>query len=117
MRKKTPPPWLHKAYQIALRSLASGVTAEEVAAALGWSTNHFLSRFKQQTGVTFGTWLRSVRVHRAARLLAGGATVLEAALSVGYSDPRGLQRAFRAVHGCTPTQYVSRGRDRRFKSR
>ena len=113
MRTAAPPPWLRRAYRVAIRSLAAGVTAEQVAASIGYSTNHFLARFRKQTGITFGVWLRTVRVRRAARLIEEGATVLDAALSVGYSDARGLQRAFRAIHGCTPTQYVTRRRERR----
>lgn len=45
-------------------------------------------------------------IKEAKRLVQRGATVLEAALAVGYVDPRGLQRAAKKVEGRTPSSWA-----------
>lgn len=95
--------WAMRAMRVTIRGLPDGITGAEVAAALGCSPNHFYTRFHREAGLPFGSWLRQVRVRRALRELRRGASVLEAALAVGYADSRGLQRAFRLEIGRSPS--------------
>ncbi len=97
--------WLLAAKKAALEQLRYGATAGQVARALGCSESYFLTRLRRLEGVTFGSWLRGVRVRRAQRLLLHGATVEEAAEKVGYADARGLQRAFQRETGQPPGRW------------
>jgi len=62
-----------------------------------------------QSGVTFGEWVRSERLRRAAQALRDP-TLAEAPVStigraVGFQDHSSFSRAFRDHFGCTPSQW------------
>ncbi len=67
----------------------------------------YLSRtFRSETGKTISTYLREIRIRRAAQLLEGGAfNVTEAAYEVGYSSLGQFSRAFARIVGTTPAKY------------
>ncbi|MEF3306366.1 AraC family transcriptional regulator [Paenibacillus sp. GYB003] len=67
----------------------------------------YLSRiFKQMAGRTFTDYLHSLRVGRAASLLATTSmSVTEIAIDVGFDQTRTFTRAFKDVKGTTPKQY------------
>lgn len=69
----------------------------------------YLSRiFKQSAGKTLTEYLHSLRVSRAASLLATTAmSITDIALEVGFDHTRTLTRTFKEAHGTTPKQYRS----------
>lgn len=69
---------------------------------------HYLSRtFTEVEGRTFTLWLRSIRIARAADLIASGrCNVSEAAIEVGYRSFSHFSRAFFEEKGVVPSRWV-----------
>lgn len=82
------------------------VTLTELAAVAGLSRFELVRRFGQQTGVTPHAFQINVRVERARRLLAGGATPAEVAAVCGFADQPHLTRVFKRAVGVTPARYA-----------
>ncbi|MEU5993389.1 AraC family transcriptional regulator [Spirillospora sp. NPDC047418] len=82
------------------------VTVADLAADVGWSRKHLTNRFREQAGLPPKVMARVLRFRRAVGLLTGGAGFAEAASACGYYDQAHLNREFRALSGCTPTELV-----------
>lgn len=82
------------------------VTVAGLAADVGWSRKHLTTRFREQAGLPPKVMARVLRFQRAVELLSGGAGFTEAALACGYYDQAHLNREFRALSGCTPTELI-----------
>lgn len=62
--------------------------------------------FLRETGLTFGQWRQQMRLQAALEQLAAGASVTEAAFSVGYADVSSFIAAFKLLFGKTPSQIL-----------
>jgi AraC-like DNA-binding protein len=93
-------------------------SVQELADGTGWSRRHLLTRFRQQVGLAPKPAARVLRFRTAARMLVppavdGGPGVAvprvlaDVAATCGYADHAHLVREFRALAGCTPTEYVT----------
>lgn len=77
---------------------------ESVAAAAqrsGLSASHLRSLTRTQLGVPLGTWLVWRKLERAARELAAGAGLAEAAHAAGFADQAHCTRTMRRMFGVT----------------
>ncbi len=71
-----------------------------------FNPEYFSRYFKQKTGISFTRYLRQYRVQMARKqLIHSEQSILEIALENGFSDERGLIKAFRQQYGVTPLQY------------
>jgi AraC-like DNA-binding protein len=77
----------------------------DVARHAGASTRTLERLFREETGLTFGTWRQRSRLLRALQLLAEGENVTTTALAVGYESTSAFVAAFRRVLGATPGHY------------
>jgi AraC-like DNA-binding protein len=86
------------------------VRVGQVAAEVGWSHKHLITRFTQQVGLTPKTVARLARFEqvmgqvRTARVMDWG----QVAADTGYADQAHLIREFRAFCGSTPAGYGNR---------
>jgi AraC-like DNA-binding protein len=72
------------------------VTMGDLIAAFGHNRDYFNRLIKWHTGMTYSSFLRSIRLDKAAMLLkTTGLPVEEVALRVGYEDPGHFYRIFR----------------------
>lgn len=78
---------------------------EEAARAAYSSTFHFQRMFHMLTGMTVAEYMRKRKLTLAAHELAvsSDARVLDIALKYGYDSPESFAKAFRRVHGITPS--------------
>ncbi len=78
---------------------------EEAAKAAYSSTFHFQRMFHMLTGMTVAEYMRKRKLTFAAQELAmsSAARVLDVALKYGYDSPESFAKAFRRVHGITPS--------------
>ncbi len=79
---------------------------------VGWSGDHLGRRFRAEFGVGPKVAARMARFDRARRDVArrageGALALADVAASHGYADQAHLAREFRALAGCSPSQWVS----------
>jgi AraC-like DNA-binding protein len=81
----------------------------ELIADTGWSRRRLAERFRAQAGLTPKSAARIMRFARARDLLTrpGHRSIASIALSCGYYDQAHFNREFRALAGCTPTEYLA----------
>ena len=90
---------------IVLADLAAEWDLEELARCTATSRRQVQRIFADQ-GTTWREWLCEQRMRRAAELLAGAPfSVREVALGVGYRQPAQFAKAFRRVHGVSPSEF------------
>lgn len=71
------------------------------------SSFHLARAFSKVYGLPPHAYLESIRVEHARELLKSGMSVVDTALSVGYSDQSHFTHRFRRHTGITPGQYRS----------
>lgn len=90
---------------LALDTLATeGV--EAAAAAQGWSTRHYLRRFRHAMGLSAASWVRIRRSEMAMRDLSanGAASIAQLSARHGFADQAHLARDTRDLLGETPVR-------------
>ena len=83
------------------------ITLQQLSALTGWSKYHLLRTFTRQKGITPYSYLETVRVAQAKRLLIQGVCPMDAALRTGFSDQSHFSNFFKKFIGLTPGQYQS----------
>jgi AraC family transcriptional regulator len=82
------------------------LTLAEIAAAAYLSEFHFARLFKKITGSTPHSYLASLRIERARRLLAEtDLSIVEVGAAVGYASQSHFTRVFREATGLTPRAF------------
>ena len=99
-------PELRAALALTEQLLGQEPRFEDVAAHVGLAPRSLARRFEDETGTTWRSALRRMRVLRAVELLAADDTpVTQIAFAVGYGSLSAFNAAFRELTGRTPTQY------------
>ena len=81
------------------------ITLQQLSELTGWSKYHLLRTFTRQKDITPYSYLETVRVAQAKRLLVEGVCPMDAALRTGFSDQSHFTRFFKSFIGFTPKQY------------
>lgn len=90
---------------------AEPITLDQLAALEHISKSYLSRLFKQQTGQTVITYINSLRIETAKRLLTTTReNVDEIAYRVGFESPKYFYRSFRALTGDTPAGFRKRYR-------
>lgn len=91
-----------------LRLTAGRVPIRELAEQAGFSHRHLVARFREQVGLAPKSIARVLRLQHALALLERSPVSLaEVALAAGFYDQAHLNREFRALAGCTPTEWLA----------
>lgn len=84
--------------------LEGTIAIEDIAKAAYSSSFHFQRMFHMLTNVTVTEYLRKRKLTLAAQELAASeAKVLDVAIKYGYESPESFAKAFRKVHGISPS--------------
>ncbi len=99
--------WLNR-MNSALELIETRMEAEldihEIARAVCSSPFHFQRMFYMVTGVTVGEYVRKRKLTLAAQELASTEIkVIDVALKYGYDSPEAFAKAFRKIHGISPS--------------
>ncbi len=81
------------------------VTLEELGALTGLSKYTLLRRFTREKGISPYSYLCTLRIDQAKRLLQQGEPPMDAALQCGFSDQSHFSNVFKKLIGITPGQY------------
>ncbi|MBO6755888.1 MAG: helix-turn-helix transcriptional regulator [Roseibium sp.] len=79
----------------------------EAAARCAMSVRSFERRMKSETGMSYRTWSRQVKLFRALELLSSGRSVSDIAHKLGYQGPSAFVATFRKAFGVTPGRYFT----------
>jgi AraC-like DNA-binding protein len=80
---------------------------EELSREAGFSNMHFYRKIRALSGQTPSQFLRTIRLKRAAELLASNSdNVTQIAYSVGFSSLSYFNKCFKEQFGVTPGQYA-----------
>ena len=85
--------------------LEEAVTIDDLAAQAGMSRAVFHRKFKQATTMSPIQFVKSMRLNSAAMSIAGGMSVNEAAVEVGYVSASQFSREFKRAYGQSPRQW------------
>lgn len=85
-------------------------TVARVAATVGMSRAHFISQFEALFGLTPHQYRIAARLVLARELLAGGRSVTDVCLDVGFTSLGSFSRLFARRVGASPTVYRRRRR-------
>lgn len=89
-----------------------------IARHLGLTETYLSQAFREQTGVTYSCFLERLRVEAARRHLeTDSLTVAAIAARVGYQTNSTFFRAFRRIHGRSPSAYRRAARTEQARSR
>ncbi len=86
-------------------NLNEPITIDEMATRAGMSRAVFHRKFKQATTMSPIQFVKSMRLNNAAMRIAGGMTVNEAAMDVGYVSASQFSREFKRMYGQSPRQW------------
>ena len=104
-RKENEPRAIQKAKEYLTAKFGEQIHLADLAQASGLSPFYFLRSFQKAIGLTPHEYLCNLRVERARKLLASGASISDAAMQTGFFDQSHLHRHFRRLLGITPGKY------------
>lgn len=85
---------------------SQGITLEEIAQKLSVTPEYLGTQIHRETGMTFGTLMKQLRVEEAKRLfLTTDKKLYEISRMVGYADPKYFSKVFQSVTGMLPAEY------------
>jgi AraC-like DNA-binding protein len=85
---------------------ARGITLSQLAEYVALSPYYLLRVFKAEVGMPPYTYLESVRIAEAQRLIEAGQPLADVALAAGFSSQSHLTQRFKQIIGVTPGQYA-----------
>ena len=79
---------------------------EQLAGMAGFSVPHFHRIFTAEVGENIATYVRRIRLERAAtKLMMGAVDITQVALAAGYKSHAAFSLAFKQHYGITPSEY------------
>ncbi|AUZ37080.1 AraC family transcriptional regulator [Bacillus sp. MBGLi79] len=85
---------------------AENVTLNDLSELTGWSNYHLLRSFTKQKGITPNSYMETIRINQAKKLLEQGVRPIDAAFQTGFSDQSHMTKFFKRQVGLTPKQYM-----------
>ena len=87
----------------------SDLSLEEVARIFDYSPNYLSRMFRKYAGITFKSYVQSIRLGYAVKDLEDGRySITEVALRNGFSGSKALARAFQKKYGMLPSEYSAK---------
>jgi AraC-like DNA-binding protein len=105
VRQHNEPRAIYNAKQYLNAKFSQQIHLTDLAQASGLSSFYFLRSFQKATGLTPHEYLCNLRVERARKMLATGASISDTAVQTGFVDQSHLHRHFRRLLGITPGKY------------
>ncbi|QWU13838.1 AraC-type DNA-binding protein [Paenibacillus sophorae] len=85
---------------------AQSITLNHLSKLTGLSKYHLLRSFTRQKGISPYSYLATIRINHAKRLLEQGVPPIDVAIQTGFSDQSHFTNFFKKLIGLTPKQYA-----------
>ncbi|WP_373844624.1 helix-turn-helix domain-containing protein [Clostridium sp.] len=89
------------------KNYVKNITLDELSALTGLSKYYLLRSFTKQKGISPYSYLETIRINKAKKLLQQGITPLDTALRTGFTDQSHFSNFFKKFIGLTPKQYMN----------
>jgi YesN/AraC family two-component response regulator len=87
----------------------TGYSVDDLCKGVGMSKATLFRKLKGLTGQSANEFIRTIRLKRAAQLLArGDFSVSEVAYMVGFNDPKYFRNCFKKLFSQTPSEYAEK---------
>lgn len=97
---------LDKVFQYVEKYFQSDIRLQEISKVAGFSQYYFTRFFKENTGVTFVSYLNNFRITKAEwHLIEEKDTITEVAYKSGFNSVKTFNRVFKNLKGCAPMEY------------
>jgi len=83
------------------------ITLDDLSNLTGLSKYYLLRSFTKQKGITPYSYLETIRIDKAKRLLEQGELPIDVALQTGFTDQSHFSNFFKKFIGLTPKQYMN----------
>ncbi|RMD75263.1 MAG: AraC family transcriptional regulator [Lentisphaerae bacterium] len=94
--------WLHD-------NLHTELSIHQISRVMALSPSRLRARFREETGMSLGAFIRNSRIHRACTLLRSSELpVADIAQRCGFNSPVSFSRSFRQTMGISPMAYRRR---------
>ena len=100
-------PKLRKIFSVLLANPAERSTLETWARRAGLGERTLSRVVVTETGMSFGRWRQQLHILLALQWMAGGATVQQVALDLGYESAGSFVTMFRKALGMSPKRYMT----------
>lgn len=87
------------------KNYRKNISLDDLSRISGMSKYHLLRSFTKQQGITPYSYLETIRIDRAKKLLEQGVQPIDAALQTGFADQSHFSNFFKKFIGLTPNQY------------
>lgn len=85
---------------------ASNITLNDLSSLTGLSKYYLLRSFTKQKGISPYSYLETIRIGNAKKLLEKGVAPVDVALQTGFTDQSHFSNFFKKLIGLTPKQYM-----------
>ena len=92
------------------KNLKCEITAQELSDRAGFSLFHYYRLFQTAVGIPVMQYILRRRLLNAIYEISQGEKMIEVALAYGFDTHAGFYKAFVRELGCTPAQYLKRGK-------
>ena len=82
------------------------ITLNDLSDLTGWSKYHLLRSFTKHRGISPYSYLETIRINHAKKLLEQGVKPIEVTFLTGFSDQSHFTKFFKRQIGLTPKQYL-----------
>lgn len=90
------------------KNYTKAIGLDDIAREMGLTKSYICRLFRQHTGSTIIGYVNRLRCYQAIYLMESGASVTEAALSVGFNGYNYFSRVFKKVIGCRPSDSMAK---------
>ncbi len=95
------------------KNYMKNITLNELSNLTGLSKYYLLRSFTKQKGISPYSYLETIRIDKAKKLLEQGVLPIDAALQTGFNDQSHFSNFFKKFIGLTPKQYMNIFKDMR----
>jgi two-component system response regulator YesN len=99
-------PIITKVCSLIQKNLSQDISLDEIAGTAQISPFYLSKLFKEEKGITFSTYITSLRLDKAKQMLAStNDSIKEISAQIGYNDQNYFSKLFKNQFGVTPSEF------------